>query len=208
MKKLLSRNKLFPILIFTGIFMYTLICTYFVFWKQKPTQYFYEFNIFSLIICILSAFMVIDFTEKKFPNKPKKTIFKLVNSILLWQINFGLSALLLIVVSLIASDPLTSFMWLSFITAFLIITINFIKYKNNTIKFDYEDNCIYFNKEKINFGDINEYSFENKGIIFEYTLYLKDKKELKYYEMHNILDFNWSLQKNLRYLKIPEKYVD
>lgn len=216
MNKLLLKESIFFTIIAYGLaFLYILSVSYFILWNKQPTSYFYEFNgiiLFYSILLMISDESIMKnvrnkiYKIKKKNKKPEK--FKINDFVLIAQILTVIYTFLLTSLMIIYYDSLFALQ----ISPLLLFTITILKSiirpLNRKIEMDYPNNCLYLDKEKILFEDIKEYSVETENIISKCTIYLENNSEIIYYELMHQNDFKSSLIKNLRYLKIPEKYVD
>lgn len=204
---LLKENKLFPIMAYGIVFLYIFCISYFILWNQKTTYCFYVFNIITLIFCICGI-IIENNIKRKYINEPKQKEFKITDTILFGKISLVFYAILMGYEIIFNKVTLSPFLYLPILIFTLILLKSILKEKNKSIQINYNKNCIYFDKESILFDDIKEYSVEIQNIICKCTIYLKDDRKINYYEIINLNDFKSSLIKNLRYLKIPEKYID
>lgn len=204
---LLKENKLFAIMAYGIVFLYILSVSYFILWQSKPTYYFYIFNLTTLIYCIMGIITERDIKIKPL-KEPKHKEFKIINTIFINKIFISLYVILLGIIIIFDRETLSHFYYIPILIFTLTILKSIFNLKNKNIEINYNENFIYFDKEKILFEDIKEYSVETENIISKCTIYLENNSEIIYYELMNQNNFKSSLIKNLQYLKIPERYLD
>ena len=210
MKKLfLEDNKIFTIIIYGLIFLYILFVSYFILWDQKPTPYFYEYVFSQLFFCIIIMILIFILENSIKKQTPISKEFRIYDIQFLNNILILIELLICIFLCIYHLCESLSFVTLAIIP-FLIYLLSKIKpFKNQKLKFNYAENCLYFDNEKILFEDIEQYSITNVGLSQKYTIYLKNSKEFSFYELVGTMkDYKNSLYKNLRYLKIPERILD
>lgn len=207
MKELLFKNnKLFTIIVYSIIYLYTFLVSYFVIWKNKVNFCFFEFNIICLYFCATLAFFTIILFDEKRKNKPEKKIFKIKNDSTKAMILLTFCIIVLFAFSLLPQYTPLGF----FSIPFLIMSISGIfkikKHKISEIEINYEENYLYINTEKILFSDIKEYFVIFKDFMHKYEIFLKDERIIHCTTFtEDVRNFEKSLFRNLRYLKINEK---
>lgn len=199
-------NKIFTIIIFSVIFLYIFIVSYFVIWNQKIDYYFYEFNLACLSLCTGFATLTINLFDKKRENKPIKNIFKIKNDKSLSIKLFSTFIVFLMIIALFPKYTPYAFWSLIFIIMLISSLFKIIKIKTSDIELNYNENCLYINSEKILFSDIKEYSVIFKDFMHKYEIFLKDERIIHCTTFtEDVRNFEKSLFRNLRYLKINEK---
>lgn len=210
MKELLFKdNKLFTIIAYSAIFLYIFIICYFVIWNKKICIHFYEFIIIPLFLCITLSIATIEIFDKKRKNKPPKSRFKIRNNAKMFLVLMSFFIIYLFYVAIFQVCIEFSFIAIPLLISSISFSFDTLKQKIDNIEFDYNENCMYLNSEKILLNEIKEYSRELIGYSIKYTLYLVDERNISCIQsFESYIDFEKSLLKNLHYLKINERVIN
>ena len=210
MKELLFKdNKLFTIIAYSAIFLYIFIISYFVIWNKKICIHFYEFIIIPLFLCITLSIATIEIFDKKRKNKPPKNRFKIRNNAKMFLVLMSFFIIYLFYVAIFQVCIEFSFIAIPMLISSISFSFDTLKHKIDNIEFDYNENCMYLNSEKILLNEIKEYSIELIDYSIKYTLYLVDERNISCIQaLESYIDFEKSLLKNLHYLKINERVIN